>query len=115
MQNKSLAQTVQYIYCLDFTKLIQKTMCTIQDGGYNWDLQTATIAENRYKKWLYLAAKYGAENLEIDGLQDLFWHQHILDTQNYHIDCNNIFGYFLHHNPFPEKAIEPKIYWKDIL
>lgn len=115
MQSNALAQTIKYIHFLDFTRLIQKTMSELTDGGYNWNLQTATIAENRYKKWLYLAAKYGAENLEIDELQDLFWHQYILDTQNYYIDCYKIFGYFLHHNPFPEKTSEPKIRWRDIL
>lgn len=30
---------------------------------------------------------------------DKFWHHHILDTKKYAQDCNNMFGYFLHHQP----------------
>ena len=29
-----------------------------------------------------------------------FWHFHILDTLKYQEDCDNIFGYFLHHFPY---------------
>lgn len=31
---------------------------------------------------------------------DIFWHYHILDTAKYAEDCNEIFGYFLHHYPY---------------
>ncbi|WP_205588317.1 glycine-rich domain-containing protein [Helicobacter vulpis] len=31
---------------------------------------------------------------------DAFWHYHILDTQKCAQDCQEIFGYFLHHFPY---------------
>lgn len=31
---------------------------------------------------------------------DEFWHNHILDTQKYHQDCDMIFGKYLHHYPY---------------
>jgi len=31
---------------------------------------------------------------------DAFWHAHILDTMKYAEDCEEIFGYFLHHFPY---------------
>jgi hypothetical protein len=31
---------------------------------------------------------------------DTFWHYHILDTMKYAADCENVFGYFLHHFPY---------------
>jgi hypothetical protein len=31
---------------------------------------------------------------------DTFWHFHILDTVKYAADCERVFGYFLHHNPY---------------
>jgi hypothetical protein len=31
---------------------------------------------------------------------DKFWHGHILDTLKYAEDCQNVFGYFLHHFPY---------------
>ena len=37
-------------------------------------------------------------------LMDTIWHHHILDTKNYHNDCNNIFGFYLHHKPTFEEV-----------
>ena len=34
---------------------------------------------------------------------DEFWHQHILNTKKYANDCQNIFGFFVHHLPSPVK------------
>jgi hypothetical protein len=31
---------------------------------------------------------------------DEFWHYHILNTRKYAADCQEIFGYFLHHFPY---------------
>src|SRR5581483_9524182 len=31
---------------------------------------------------------------------DTFWHGHILDTMKYAEDCQNVFGFFLHHFPY---------------
>ena len=31
---------------------------------------------------------------------DTFWHYHILDTLKYAADCEQVFGYFLHHFPY---------------
>ncbi|NJL09636.1 MAG: hypothetical protein HC908_03855, partial [Calothrix sp. SM1_7_51] len=31
---------------------------------------------------------------------DQFWHQHILDTEKYYQDCQEVFGYFMHHFPY---------------
>ncbi|WP_296001920.1 hypothetical protein [Rugamonas sp.] len=31
---------------------------------------------------------------------DTFWHYHIHDTMKYAADCQQVFGYFLHHFPY---------------
>ena len=31
---------------------------------------------------------------------DKYWHHHILDTQKYKMDCEALFGYFVHHFPY---------------
>jgi hypothetical protein len=31
---------------------------------------------------------------------DIFWHTHILDTQKYMSDCENLFGKYIHHFPY---------------
>ena len=30
----------------------------------------------------------------------MFWHTHILDTQKYMLDCENLFGRYIHHFPY---------------
>jgi hypothetical protein len=37
---------------------------------------------------------------------DIFWHYHILDTMKYAADCEQIFGYFLHHFPYSGLRVE---------
>ena len=65
-----------------------------------WDLEYAKIVEIEYKKFLTLCLEY-PKNAIVPSLEvDKFWHYHILDTMKYAEDCENIFGYFLHHFPY---------------
>jgi len=34
-----------------------------------------------------------------DRMVDWYWHAHILHTKQYVTDCQNYFGYYLHHSP----------------
>ena len=58
------------------------------------------IAEKEYKKFLILVKMYPKSKIIPTKLVDMFWHNHILDTQSYHKDCTKIFGYYLHHYPY---------------
>ncbi len=57
-------------------------------------------AEAGYRKFLKLAAKYPDTPVVPNEAVDEFWHMHILDTQRYAADCERIFGYILHHDPY---------------
>jgi hypothetical protein len=57
-------------------------------------------AEAGYRQFLKLAAKYPDEPVVPNEEVDEFWHMHILDTQRYAADCERIFGYVMHHNPY---------------
>lgn len=98
--------SVAYLLNLDLSRFVLKSSKPIMEGGYGWNVETAHLAESRYKKWLYLVIKYGSGSVEIDALQDLFWHLHILDTKHYRVDCQKMFGYYLHHNPFPSTSVQ---------
>jgi len=50
------------------------------------------FAEQEYKRFLALKYFYPKETLVPNKLVDEFWHAHILDTRNYHMDCLKIFG-----------------------
>ena len=58
------------------------------------------FAVKQYKRFLNLKIKHPELNLVPTDDIDMIWHSHILDTEQYAKDCANLFGTFLHHNPF---------------
>jgi hypothetical protein len=95
--NKPLEAAKAFIANLDFSMIVQKM---VRDDG--WQYECALEVSQLYRNFLYLVLKYGDEypelppSLEIDA----FWHNHILDTQQYIQDCQTIFGRYLHHYPY---------------
>lgn len=69
------------------------------EEGENWSLAQCDSAEIEYKRYLHLCLVYG-KGIVPNKIQDKFWHFHILDTRAYHKDCENIFGYYMHHFPY---------------
>ena len=67
-----------------------------------WTLEAAIKSSKQYKQFLYLCKKYTGLNLKIVPTKsiDAIWHCHIEDTAKYQKDCEDIFGYFLHHFPY---------------
>lgn len=53
----------------------------------------------RYRNFLYLCGSTGEIIVPTKDI-DLIWHAHILDTQKYAVDCEVLFGFFLHHFPY---------------
>lgn len=68
--------------------------------GHGWSREEADRRELEYKRFLALVAMYPEETIVPDVEVDKFWHGHILDTMKYAEDCQNVFGYFLHHFPY---------------
>ena len=64
-----------------------------------WPRELAVKCSELYKNFLYLLYKYPKEFLVPTRDIDEFWHNHILYTKEYAKDCQQIFGYFLHHQP----------------
>jgi hypothetical protein len=71
-----------------------------KQSGEGWTLQQANAAEVEYRRFLYLTKMFPDENISPTFDVDIFWHYHILDTMKYAQDCQEIFGYFLHHFPY---------------
>jgi hypothetical protein len=53
-----------------------------------------------YRNFLFLNFKYPHKALAPSEDIDEFWHNHILDTRQYKIDCEKIFGRYLDHYPY---------------
>ncbi len=62
------------------------------------DDKTLRKAEILYRQYLHLRVKYPDEIIVAPKLADECWHAHILDSQRYVVDCNALFGDYLHHN-----------------
>jgi hypothetical protein len=69
-------------------------------SGVGWDARRADAAEVAYRQFLCLMKLFPTEQVAPLKDVDTFWHYHILDTSNYAADCERIFGYFLHHDPY---------------
>ncbi len=66
-----------------------------------WTKKQVRAAGELYRHYLFLKRKYG-NHYKLPPSEDIdeFWHNHILDTHQYHHDCQRIFGRYLHHYPY---------------
>jgi len=70
------------------------------DEGQGWNSEVCINTEREYKRFLTLKYLYPDQDIVPNKLVDTFWHQHILDTEKYAFDCQEVFGYFIHHYPY---------------
>ena len=70
------------------------------ESGEGWSLDKANAVEKEYRRFLCLMKLYPEEDTAPLVDVDTFWHYHILDTMKYAADCEQAFGYFLHHYPY---------------
>jgi hypothetical protein len=95
---KTVEQIVAEIQALDLDPIKVKLMDP--EEGQGWSREYAGQMEIEYKRFLTLSVKYPEETIAPSKGVDKFWHGHILDTMKYVEDCQNVFGYFLHHFPY---------------
>lgn len=96
-QARDVAGTWQAIDELEFDRIKAKLLHR-KEG--RWTPGTVMRAERGYRQFLKLSAKYPSVAIVPGEEVDQFWHAHILDTQRYASDCERLFGYVLHHNPY---------------
>jgi hypothetical protein len=83
---------------LDFGRIKAKMLH--RQRGESTTPEAVAQAEQGYRQFLKMAAKYPDMPVVPSEAVDEFWHMHILDTQRYATDCERIFGYMLHHDPY---------------
>jgi len=69
-------------------------------SGEGWSEEKTDAVEREYRRFLCLMKMFSEEDIAPLVDVDTFWHYHILDTMKYAADCQNVFGYFLHHYPY---------------
>lgn len=92
----SLDQAKSYIYSIDFSSIINRL---VKYSG--WNRSEALTICDFYRNYLFLNKKHAEQYDYLPPSEEIdeFWHEHILDTQKYHTDCQVIFGKYLHHIP----------------
>jgi len=97
-ESKSVEEIVAAIQALDLEPIKFKLMD--HEEGQGWSREYVDQMEIAYRRFLTLSVKYPEETIAPSKDVDKFWHGHILDTMKYAEDCQNMFGYFLHHFPY---------------
>lgn len=87
----------QKLDALDLESIARRLMHP--EDGLGWSREQVTKAIARYKMFLYLMYLYPNGAIIPTREMDIVWHFHILDTRKYALDCEYLFGYFLHHRP----------------
>jgi hypothetical protein len=83
---------------LDLDPIKEKLMHV--ESGESWSAAKADAVEKEYRRFLCLMKMYPNEMIAPLVDVDTFWHYHILDTMKYAKDCEQAFGYFVHHYPY---------------
>jgi hypothetical protein len=97
-KTKDLSLYMKDIKATDFSMI--KLKLQEKEEGQGWDKQQCDEAEIEYMRFLALKRTYPEKEIVPNKTVDIFWHQHILDTAKYAEDCENLFGYFVHHFPY---------------
>ena len=95
---KSVEQMQAGIEALNLDAIKIKLLDPLEGKG--WSREYVDQLEVAYKHFLLLSVKYPEQSAVPTVDIDTFWHYHILDTMKYAEDCQNVFGFFLHHFPY---------------
>lgn len=88
---------------LDLTKVKKRLMEFIPKGKH-WNQEKVDHVEAQYKQ--FLQDRLDGIDTEPNRRVMTMWHHHMIDTRAYEKDCMDIFGYFLHCDPYSE-YVEP--------
>ena len=91
------SDAMQAITNLDLAPIKSKLM---HKSGESWSQAKADMVETEYRRFLYLMKTFPDASIAPGKTVDIFWHYHILDTMKYAVDCDAVFGYFVHHYPY---------------
>ncbi|MFL6711276.1 MAG: glycine-rich domain-containing protein [Massilia sp.] len=90
--------TMRNIEAIDLEAIKRKLMH--EQSGERWSAARADAIAKEYRRFLFMMHQFPQESFAPLVDVDTFWHYHILDTRKYAADCQQTFGYFLHHHPY---------------
>lgn len=72
-----------------------------------WSPSFTGRVEKEYGKFISLSVLHPEKDYGMAGVVDEFWHEHLVDTQNYIAMCDAIIGKIIHHIPLDTELSEP--------
>jgi hypothetical protein len=78
---------------------IRRKLADTEDGP-GWSDEKTAAVEREYRRFLALCLAEPSRPTVPYKEVDEMWHAHILDTEKYARDCQNLFGFFYHHFPY---------------
>jgi hypothetical protein len=72
---------------------------------YGWDEQRVDEAIANYQLFLLFTQLFGVPVSPSKDVDEV-WHSHLLHSNKYFLDCEKIFGHYLHHLPNPSRPKE---------
>jgi hypothetical protein len=98
-QSATLEDRIARVQDLDLEPIVFKLMHP-EPGEAGMSLEEADRLVSLYRQYLTLCLRYPDTGIVPTREIDQVWHTHILDTAMYQRDCEQVFGFFLHHFPY---------------
>jgi len=98
MRPVSTSEVLERLHSIDLHMVVRKMTESLD--GPQWRTAFAEEVQEEYLRFLGLTLAYPKISIVPSRTVDDFWHQHVLDTRAYASDCNEVFGFFLHHYPY---------------
>ncbi len=76
-----------------------RVMPRVAKENPDWNTERLRVAECEYLRFLQLCKTFPERKISAPPDVDEVWHAHMLDSVHYMRDCNNYFGFYLHHDP----------------
>lgn len=70
----------------------------------HWTPARFFTAAQEYREFLTACKNHPEQELSPTPDADEVWHRHMLNSRCYMRDCQNIFGYYLHHEPLSQET-----------
>jgi hypothetical protein len=109
-RSDDIRAAVAAVDAVDLTMINRKLR---HDDPDFWTDAVVAEAERRYRLFLALHLVHSGRTFSLDKILDDYWHAHILDTRKYTVDCELLFGSYLHHDPY--FGLEDDAEWEENL
>lgn len=95
---EDIARAVAKVNEVDLSKIHLNLMDMVEGPGLS--AEKCAELEDEYRQLLVGRILYPDVTFSPSRDMDPFWHYHILDTRKYMQDCDQLFGYYLHHEAY---------------